>query len=285
MTDVNRGLWLGFLGVAIFSLTLPVTKLGLQAGLSAPFISFGRAACAGLIAAVVLLASGARKPTRTEWKFIAMAVAGIVIGWPTLSTIGLLTATPSHAAVVNGLLPFATAFVGAMLTQKWPKTAFWVCAAIGAVVVTGYAWTRGGGAWTFADGIFLIGVAFGGLGYAAGARASETMPGWHVISWALVAGLPITIPVAIAFAPKGQEVTATGWWSFAYLTLMSQYIGFFYWYKGLQMGGIARVSQVQLLQMFMTIGVSAVLVGEPITLLTGVAALATVGIIALSKRL
>jgi drug/metabolite transporter (DMT)-like permease len=133
--------------------------------------------------------------------------------------------------------------------------------------------------------VFFLGVIMGGLGYAAGARAAETMSGMHVISWALIIGLPITIPLSWWFAPQWGAIPAKGWWCFAYLAIMSQYIGFFFWYRGLQMGSISKVSQVQLLQMFMTISVSAVLVGEPITLLTGVAAALTVAIIAVSKKL
>jgi drug/metabolite transporter (DMT)-like permease len=282
---MNLGLLLGFIGVSIFSFTMPMTKLGLAAGLSAPFISFGRAVLAGAIAALVLLITRARVPTAQERKYIALATLGIVFGWPLFSTLGLLTATPSHAAVVNGLLPFSTAFIGAMLTKKWPRQAFWICAAAGAVVVCGYAWLRSGGGWVWADALFLVGVVLGGLGYSAGARATETMPGWHVISWALVLGLPVTIPVSLAFAPQWGNVSAQGWWCFLYLAVMSQYIGFFFWYRGLQMGGIAKVSQVQLLQIFMTIGVSSVLVGESIGALTWGAAALTVIIIAISKRL
>ncbi len=285
MNNVNKGLALGFLGVAIFSLTLPVTKIGLNEGLSAPFISFGRAALAGVIALIVLQITRSRIPTRSEWKYIAMATLGVGIGWPTMSTIGLITATPSHAAIVNGLLPFATAFVGAMITGKWPSRAFWICAMVGACVVSGYAWKHSGGAWVIADGVFLIGVALGGLGYAAGAKASEYLSGWEVISWVLVLGLPMTIPVSIYFAPQVSAVSAKGWWCFLYLALMSQYIGFFYWYRGLALGGIATVSQVQLLQMFLTLGASALLVGESLGTSTWLVAGATVAIIAISKKL
>jgi drug/metabolite transporter (DMT)-like permease len=275
---------LGFIGVAIFSLTLPVTKLALSAGMSAPFTSFGRAIVAGLVAGVVLLIYRRKIPAAQHLKMIALATIGIVFGWPTMSALGMQFSTPSHAAIVNGLLPFSTAVIGAILTQRWPSKAFWCVATVGAMVVCGYAYWRGGAALHAADAIFLGGVVLGGLGYAAGARVSEALPGWEVISWALVLGLPITIPVGIYFAPQVSSVPATGWFAFLYLALMSQYIGFFFWYRGLALGGIARVSQVQLLQIFLTLIVSALLVGEVIDAITWFAATATVAVIAISKR-
>jgi drug/metabolite transporter (DMT)-like permease len=281
---MNVGLLLGFVGVSIFAFTLPVTKLGLAAGLNAPFISFGRAALAAALAAIVLVATRSRIPTREEWKFIALAMIGIVVGWPTMSTLGLLTATPSHAAIVNGLLPFATAMVGAILSNKWPRKRFWIFALAGAVLVSGYAAWLGGGKWVWADGVFFVGVILGGIGYAAGALAAKNLTGWQVISWALLLGLPITLPVSLYFAPEVNAVSAEGWWCFAYLAVMSQFVGFFFWYAGLAKGGIAKVSQVQLLQMFMTLAVSAWLVGETLTITTWIVAAATVGIIALSKK-
>jgi drug/metabolite transporter (DMT)-like permease len=197
----------------------------------------------------------------------------------------LLYTDPSHAAVVNGLLPFATAFVGSLLTKQWPRPAFWICAAVGAVVVCGYAAWRGGGGLHAADAILLAGVALGGLGYAAGAQVTKHMPGWQVISWVLVFGLPITIPVSLLFAPQVSAVTATAWWAFVYLAVMSQYVGFFFWYQGLALGGIQKVSQVQLIQMFLTLIASYYLVGEKLDGMTWIAAIATVVIIAISRKL
>jgi drug/metabolite transporter (DMT)-like permease len=282
---MNLGLLLGFFGVAIFSVTLPVTKLALAGGMQAPFVSFGRAVLAGAVAIVVLWVARAPWPRASLRKDIALASLGIVIGWPAMSTLALLYIPPSHAAVVSGLLPFSTALIGATITHTWPKRGFWVCAIVGACVVTSYAAYRGGGGWQLADGLLLMSVFLGGLGYAYGARASQHLPGWQVISWALVFALPLTIPVSGWFAPVLSAVTPKAWAAFTYLALMSQYIGFFFWYRGLALGGIAKVSQVQLLQIFMTFAVSAALVGESIDVVTWSVAVLIVFIIALSKRL
>jgi drug/metabolite transporter (DMT)-like permease len=282
---MNLGLVLGFLGVSIFSLTLPVSKLALAGGMAAPFVSFGRAVLAGAIAILVLAVMRIPLPPAQYRRNIFLAILGIGIGWPGMSTLALLYTDPSHAAVVNGLLPFATAFVGSLLTKQWPRPAFWVCAVVGAVVVCGYAAWRGGGGLHAADAILLAGVALGGLGYAAGAQVSKHMPGWQVISWVLVFGLPITIPVSLYFAPQVSAVTSTAWWAFVYLAVMSQYIGFFFWYQGLALGGIQKVSQVQLIQMFLTLIASYYLVGEKLDGLTWIAAIATVVIIAVSRKL
>jgi drug/metabolite transporter (DMT)-like permease len=282
---MNLGLVLGFLGVSIFSLTLPMTKLALAGGMAAPFVSFGRAVLAAAIALIVLFIAKVPFPAREHRRNILLATIGIGFGWPTMTTIALQFTDPSHAAVVNGLLPFSTALVGSIMTKHWPRPAFWACALAGAAVVCGYAYWRGAGGWHMADGIMLIGVALGGLGYAAGAQVAKSMPGWQVISWVLVFGLPITIPVAAYFAPQVALITPTAWGSFLYLAIMSQYVGFFFWYQGLALGGIAKVSQVQLLQIFLTLVGSYFLVGEKLTPETWLAAIATVVIIAISRKL
>ena len=282
---MNLGLLLGFLGVSIFSLTLPMTKLALAGGMAAPFVSFGRAVLAGAIALIVLRIAKVSFPAREHRRNILLATLGIGFGWPTMTTIALQFTDPSHAAVVNGLLPFSTALVGSFMTKHWPRPAFWACALAGAAVVCGYAYWRGSGGFHPADAIMLVGVALGGLGYAAGAQVSKHLPGWQVISWVLVFGLPVTIPVALYYAPQVSSITPTAWGAFLYLAVMSQYVGFFFWYSGLAKGGIAKVSQVQLLQIFLTLIGSYFLVGEQLTPQTWLAAIATVVIIAVSRKL
>jgi drug/metabolite transporter (DMT)-like permease len=245
----------------------------------------GRAVLAAAVAMLVLFIAKVPFPPREHRRNIALATLGIGFGWPTMTTIALQFTDPSHAAVVNGLLPFSTALVGSLMTRHWPRPAFWVCALAGAAVVCGYAYWRGSGGFHPADAIMLVGVALGGLGYAAGAQVSKHLPGWQVISWVLVFGLPVTVPVAIYFAPTVSAVSMTAWSAFFYLAIMSQYVGFFFWYRGLALGGIQKVSQVQLLQIFLTLIASYFLVGERLTAETWLAAIATVVIIATSRKL
>ena len=191
----------------------------------------------------------------------------------------------SHSAVINGILPLATAVIGASLNREHLPAAFWVCAAVGTCLVCGYAWVHASGALHTPDALLLLGVLLGGLGYACGAIATKYISGPEVISWALLMGLPVTLPYMLYVSPVSlAAVPLTGWLAFVYLGLMSQWIGFFFWYRGLLMGGIAKVSQVQLLQLFLTLGFSALLLGESIEPMMLFVAVATVALIVVGRR-
>jgi drug/metabolite transporter (DMT)-like permease len=280
-----RGLWLGAAGVVVFSLTMPMTRLALEGeGLSPWFVWAGRTVLAVAAGVIYLTATRTTWPPRPAWWPLAGATAGIVLGWPLLNTIALQWVPASHAAVLNGVLPLMTAMLGAWFGRERLSRGFWLCAVAGTLLVCGYAWFRGGSGFSLADGLILVSLALGGLGYAAGAIATRHMSGPAVISWALILGLPCTLPVALASAPDWRAPSATAWLAFAYLGLMSQWVGFLFWYRGLALGGIARVSQVQLMQLFGTLAFSALLLGERIDLAMGVVAAMTVGLIALGRR-
>jgi drug/metabolite transporter (DMT)-like permease len=202
-----------------------------------------------------------------------------------LNTLALQTVPSSHAAVVNGILPLATAVVGASLNRERLSKKFWACAISGTVLVCGYAWLRANGELHLADGLMLVGVLLGGLGYACGAIATRHLSGPQAISWALVLGMPATLAVTLWSAPtRPLDAPVSVWIAFAYLGLMSQWIGFFFWYRGLARGGIARVSQVQLMQLFFTLGFAALLLKESIEPSMFVVALLTVALIAVGRR-
>ncbi len=122
------------------------------------------------------------------------------------------------------------------------------------------------------------------VGYAFSGRLSRQMPGWEVISWALVFSLPVTIPLTLWLMPADvSAVRTSAWLGFTYAAVMSMYLGFFAWNAGLALGGVARVSQVQLLQSFATLAVSAVFLGESIEPATLFFALAVVGVVLLGR--
>jgi drug/metabolite transporter (DMT)-like permease len=274
------GLLLGLLGVLAFSLTLPMTRRAV-AELDATFLAFGRMAGAGLIAAAWLLATRARLPSRAQWLALAWASFGIVIGFPLLSSYAMRTIPASHGAIVNGLLPFFTAVFAAVLHRDRQSARFWVFAAIGSALVIAFALQRHDGSLDIglsAGDLWMFGaVLLASMGYVVGARLAASIGGINVILWALVIALPVSVPVAIGFALR-TPLAASGvaWGAFAYVTLISQLVGFFAWYNGLALGGIARVGQLQLLQVFFTLAFAALLFGEAVPASTWLFALGVV---------
>jgi len=281
-----KGLILGLFGVIIFAATLPVTKLAMSGqGMSPVFIWAGRATIAGILSGFYLWLTGARWPGRNAVVPIGLVVLGVVIAWPLMSSLAMMYSTPAHLAVLNGVLPFVTAALGAWILKDRQRPRFWVCAALGSCVVSLYAYTRADGAWQLADGLMAIGIIVGGLGYIGGAMAARFCSGPQAISWGLLFSLPFTLPTAVVtFDSAVLSNPALPWLAFVYLALMSQWIGFFFWYQGLQVGGVARVSQVQLLQLFFTLAFAALLAGDQIDASIVLVAVLTVALIAIGRR-
>lgn len=283
MPRERTGLALGLLGVLAFSLTLPMTRLAV-AELDASFVAFGRMAVAGIVAFLWIAVTRAPRPARGQWQPLAWASLGIVIGFPLLSSLALRTIDASHGAVVTGLLPFCTALFAAWLFQDRQSARFWICAALGSAIVIAFALRGGGGVLSPGDLWMLGAVVLGALGYVYGGRLAGTMGGIAVILWALVLALPVTLPVALWLAwTTPPAASAAAWGGFAYVTLVSQLIGFFAWYNGLALGGIARVGQVQLLQVFFTLAFADLFFGESVPASTWLAAAAVVATIVVGR--
>lgn len=279
----RRGLVWGLLGVAAFSVTLPATRVAV-ASLDPVFVGLGRAVVAAVLAAIGLAATRAPWPPRALWPRLALVAAGVVVGFPLLSAWALQHVPASHGAVVIGLLPLATAAAGAWLAHERPTLRFWTFAIAGSAVVVGFALWQGGGKPHVADLLLLGAVASAAIGYAEGARLTRILGGWQVISWALLLSAPIVAVPAWLATGELRAVPWQAWAGFAYVSIVSMYLGFFAWYKGLALGGIAAVGQVQLLQPFLTIGFSALLLGEAIDASTVVAAALVIAAIALGRR-
>ena len=279
----RRGLVWGLLGVAAFSVTLPATRVAV-ASLDPVFVGLGRAVVAALLAAIGLVATRAPWPPRALWPRLALVAAGVVVGFPLLSAWALQHVPASHGAVVIGVLPLATAAAGAWLAHERPSRRFWTFAIAGSAVVVGFALWQGSGKVHVADLLLLGAVASAAIGYAEGARLTRILGGWQVISWALLLSAPVVALPAWLAAGDLRGVPWPAWAGFAYVSIVSMYLGFFAWYKGLALGGIAAVGQVQLLQPFLTIGFSALLLGESIEASTVVAAALVIAAIALGRR-
>jgi len=278
----SRGLWLGLLGVAIFALTLPMTRLAVGPA-DAPqlpplFVTAGRAALAALLSIGFLRLTGARLPPRRLWPALGLCAAGTVIGFPLFLALALRQVDAMHAAVVTGLLPLATAAIAALAFRQRPSFGFWACATLGSALVVAFAAWAGGGRLSWADGLLLLAILSAAAGYVAGAFASRELTAEQVICWVLVGSLPLTAPLMLLSWPA-QPASATAWGGFAYVTLFSMWLGFFAWYRGLALGGTVRVSQVQLLQPFLALLFAVPVLGErlePLTLLFSLAVIATV---------
>jgi drug/metabolite transporter (DMT)-like permease len=286
-----KGLWLGLIGVAIFALTLPMTRLAVGTSdapqMSGVFIAMGRAVVATALSAVFLLATRAPMPRRGDWLPLAITSAGVVFGFPLFTSIAMRYVEAVHASVIAGVLPLATAAVGAWLHRQRPSPGFWVCAAVGGVLVVAFAILRSGRSGLSiqaADALLLAGMACGAVGYGWGGRLSQRMPAEHVICWALVLALPLTAPAALLTLPQ-SALPAVAWWGFAYVAVFSMWLGFFAWYRGLALGGTVRVSQVQLLQPFLSMLFAVPLLGESLDSLTVGFAAAVIAVVFVGKKM
>lgn len=286
--DERRGLALGLLGVLIFAMTLPMTRLAVGP-VEAPqlpplFVTAGRAAGAALLSVGYLGVVRAAWPTRAEVVPLLVSALGTVAGFPLFIALALREVPAMHAAVVTGVLPLLTAVVAAWHLRQRPSNGFWVCAAAGCVLVLAFAARQGGGRLVAADGLLLLAMLSAAVGYVAGAQLSAQRPAEQVISWVLVISLPLTLPVTLWSWPVAP-VQASAWGGFAYATVGSMWLGFFAWYRGLAQGGMVRVSQVQLLQPFLALLLTVPLLGEPLRAETLVFAVAVAAVVGVGRRL
>lgn len=276
----------GVLGVAIFGLTLPFTRLAI-ADLDPLFVALGRAVLAAVPAAVILLMTRTPMPARELWPRLAVAAAGVVVGFPIAATMAMMTAPASHGAVVLGLLPLGTALAGTLRGGERPSPGFWACAILGSAVVVGFAIREGGGGLVPADAWLAVAVVAASIGYAEGAVAARTLGGWQTICWILVLVAPALLLPTLLLGMRVEPATVRGsaWIGFLYVSFFSMFLGFFAWYRGLALGGVARVGQTQLLQAFFTLAGAAVFAGEPLAADAWIFCAAVAAIVALGRRM
>ena len=287
MKGVSRetlGLMIGTIGVIIFGVTLPMTRIAVVS-LDPWFVTMGRAALAGLVALCVLVVLKRSVPTRSELMRLGVAAVFVIVGFPGFTGFAMRLVPASHGGVVLGILPLVVALFGAIAARERPSVGFWLSALAGAALVIGFSLRDGEGGFGLGDILLLGAVLSAASGYTVLAGLTKSRPGWEVISWTVVISLPVTLPFAVLTAPSDLfAVPLPHWGAFLYLGLMSQYVGFFFWNTGLAMGGQARVSQTQLLQTFVTLAFAAWVNGEQVDLLTWIFAVAVVGVVLIGRR-
>lgn len=278
------GLLLGFVGMVIFGGTLPATRIAVSA-IDPIAVTSLRTAIAGLCSLALLLVLRRPLPPRALWPQLVIAMLCVSVLFPLLMSLGMQRVDASHGGVVLGILPIATALVAVAITHERPRPLFWIASLAGAALVIAFALRQGGGAMSSGDLLLFASVAVSAIGYAFSGRLTSQMPGWEVISWVLVIALPISIPAAALTMPADiAHIALKPWLALLYVALFSQWIGFFAWNAGMAMGGIARVSQIQLLQPFITFVLASVFNGETITPQILLFASAVVATVAISTR-
>lgn len=263
--DRATGGWAsGLIGVIIFSGSLPATRVAV--GDFPPlFLTSARAAIAALLGAAFLAALRQPRPARADLGPLAVVALGVVVGFPLLTALALQHITSAHSIVFIGLLPLATALFGVLRGGERPKPVFWLFSSAGAATVAGFALLTGGGGSPLGDPLMVAAILLCGLGYAEGASLSRRLGGWQVISWALLLALPAMATIAVLTAPGSWSgIGGTAWLGLAYVSVFSMLVGFVFWYRGLALGGIARVGQLQLLQPFFGLALAGLLLHEPV---------------------
>lgn len=280
------GLVAGLLGVVIFGLTLPMTHFAL-AGFDVYAVGLGRAIPAAILAGAILALTRQPVPPRALWPQILIAAAGVVFAFPLLATAAMQYVPSAHGGVMLAFLPLATAMAGAVMAGERPSTGFWLAGIAGSMLVLMFAVVEAGGLTLHAADLLLVGaVASVAVGYAQSGILARTLGGWQVISWALVFSLPVLIPLTLILTgPIDLDATPSAWMGFIYVSIGSQFFGFFFWNKGMALAGVARTGQLQLLQPFITLAAGALLLGEHVGWHHAGFALAIVAIVFVGRRL
>ncbi|MEO8559835.1 MAG: DMT family transporter [Rhodospirillales bacterium] len=259
----TAGLAYGMLGVVMLSATLPMTRLAV-AQFDPVLVGMARALLPAIPAALLLLVTKQARPTQREIGALLIASIGIVYGFPILMSVAMKTLPSAHGAVVTGIMPLATAAVGAVVSGDRPSLGFWLCGVAGSAAVVVYALIDGAGSISWADLVLLLAIATAALGYAVGGQIAKRLGGWQTICWIMVLALPFSIALGIVLNPPLPTTSpqTSAWLGLIYVIVGSQFLSFFAWYRGLALGGVTRVSQLLLLQPCLTLVFAALLTGE-----------------------
>ena len=291
LTKIQKsGLLWAFLGVFLFSLSLPMTKWALES-FNTFFTAMARAVIAAFIASILLKVKRVRIFKREHLVAYIYTMLGAVFGFPILIAIALTRTTSSQIAVLGAIMPLVTALMAVLRKGEKTTRTFWLASGVGTLILIFFALSRGGATHQdlIADLLTLGAIFASSFCYVEGAVLTKSYPGWQVISWVVIIALPITLPASVIIwlaTHHSHTLTTHGIIGLTFIGVSSMYLGFFAWYKGLSQAGIAHGSQVQQLQALMTLGWSVLLLHEKVSLLTIVCAVGVVlsVLIALTSR-
>lgn len=279
-----QGWFNGLIGVVIFAGTLPATKIAIE-DFSPQFLTIARATIAGIIALILLLISRQTFPEKKYWYSIALVCLGTVICFPLFTSLALQYINSASSIVFVGILPLITAIFAVFLAKERPQKLFWLFATLGSLIIVQYIYFSMHTGFNFGSLFMLLAIIFCGMGYAEGAKLSRILGGWQVVCWALVCALPMMLVLSYIYFPAHiEQVNIRAYVALGYISLFSMLIGFFFWYKGLAMGGIASVGQIQLFQPLIGLLLAAWLLHEPISNLMIITAIGVMGTVLCAKR-
>jgi drug/metabolite transporter (DMT)-like permease len=280
----TNGLFSGFIGILIFSGSLPATRLAVL-GFPPLFLTSARAVIAAALAAALLALTPQKRPDRADLISLVVIASGVVVGFPLLTALALTHVTSAHSVVFIGLLPLATAGFAVLRGHERPKPLFWLFSGLGSLVVAGFALSQSGGGSVAGDLLMLAAILVCGLGYAEGGKLARRLGGWQVISWALLLASPIMLTIGLATLPATWPPLADrAWAGLAYVSIFSMLVGFIFWYRGLALGGAAGVGQLQLLQPFFGLALAALVLGEAVSPVMIGSAVLVIGCVVLARR-
>lgn len=263
----TKGMLIGFVGISIFSLTLPFTQMAVNE-MSPFFVAFARASIAGICALILLIFTKSKFPNKIQIRRLIIIVIGVIYGFPIFTSIAMKTLPSSHSGIVLGILPLAMSLFAVIKYKEKPSSSFWMISIFGTFIVISYTFIDNNGSLMIEDLWLLFAILFAAIGYSEGGTLAKEMGSIGVISWALVISLPINLFASYLFYEINYaSISFQAIISLTYVGLFSMFIGFFFWYKGIAIGGISRVGQVQLIQPFLTIVGAYFLTNEKITTL------------------
>ncbi|RLZ09473.1 DMT family transporter [Acinetobacter sp. 2JN-4] len=285
MRFLSNGWVNGLIGVVIFAGSLPATRVAVM-DFSPTFLTAARAAIAGVLGLILILLSRQKLPNRKDWMPLFYVAIGVVIGFPLFTALALQYVSAAHSIVFVGLLPLATAVFGVLRGGERPNFVFWLFAILGAALVFAYMLIQTQ-SWLFnyGDIFMLLAIILCGFGYAEGGKLSKHLGGWQVICWALILMLPVMLVISYFYMPISfEQISWSAALGLAYVSIFSMLIGFFFWYKGLALGGIAAVGQLQLLQPIFGLAIAAVILHEQVSMTMLVVTIAVIACVTCAKK-
>ena len=279
----SLGLVFGLVAVVLFGGSLPAARIAVL-DLDPWLVTAARALVAGIVGLLIVVVARVAFPRAYIGRLVAVA-ACLVIGFPAALALAVVTVPASHGSVVLALLPLATTLGAVVFAGERPSLRFWLLTLAGGALVTVFALRDGDVAIVIGDLFLVAGVLVCGSGYAIAAMLSRSLPGWQVITWAVVLSLPVALPATLILWPADAgAVPAAAWAGVAYGGIVSQFIAYAIWNAALASGGVARIGQLQLLQPFVTFLIAAPLLGERIDAATVFFAVAVAVVVALGRR-